>query len=469
MRRIKDNQEWLEFQPWNLALTKAYEACYLAVSRILDRTPSILQLVHEDLEAALRAENGEAKRRGAFVYTTEMILRLTLCQIMEGASLRGIVVRVDDSHVLRRFTRIHGGPMLGHTALCQLRNAIKPDTWMAMNRLLAEAAVENDEVTGDKLRLDTTAVETNIHYPTDSSLLWDGYRTLEREIAEARKVSTSAVGDKRAHLKATKRLATKIARLGKCRSAKSKEYQKVLYSRLIGRAEGICAWADNVAVRLGLEMRQTSSDVVRVRMEGIIDELQHYVPLVRRIAWQASERVLHGRMVSNDEKLFSIFEEHTELLVRGKAGKNVEFGHMLQIQQTGEKFISDYAILAKKPAEPALLRTVVESHRALSGHLPTTLTADKGYWSEATFNDLGKEIDVVAIPKKGRRTEAETEREHDSLFRLGQAFRAGVEGSISFLKRVLLLGRCMRKGWENYAATVGATVLAHNLQVLARC
>lgn len=470
MRRIKDNQDWLEFHPpSNLALTNAYDARYRAVSGILDRTPAILELVHKDLEAALRSHNGESKRRGAFVYTTEMILRLTLCQTIEGTSLRGIVVRVDDSQILRRFTRIHGGPMIGHTALCQLRNAIEPDTWSAMNGLLAEAAVKSGDISGDMLRLDTTAVETNVHYPTDSSLLWDGYRTLERLIADTRKVAASAVGNKRAHLKAVKRKATKIARLGKARSASSVGARKTLYSGLIAEVEGICAWADDVVVQLRLRMERTSDVVVCTQLEDLVGELQHYVSLTRRVVWQASERVLAGRKVPNEEKLFSIFEEHTELLIRGKAGKNVEFGHMLHIQQTGEKFISGYEVFEKKPTEPALLRPAVESHRSLFGCAPKTLTADRGYWSQESFDDLSKDVEIVSIPKKGRRTDAETEREHEAFFRLGQAFRAGVEGSISFLKRVLMLGRCMRKGWNNYAATVGATVFAHNLQVLTRC
>jgi len=470
MRRIKDNQDWLEFHPSsNLALTNAYEARYQAVSGILDRTPAILELVHKDLEAALRSQNRESERRGAFVYTTEMILRLTLCQIIEGTSLRGIVVRVDDSQILRRFTRVHGGPMIGHTALCQLRNAIEPETWAAMNRLLAEAAVTNGDISGDKLRLDTTAVETNVHYPTDSSLLWDGYRTLARLIADARRVAPWAVGDKRSHLKAVKRKAVKIARLGKARSASSAVERRTLYSSLIGELEGICARVDAIVVQLRLRMERTTDAAAYSQLENLAGELRHYVSLTRRVVCQASERVLEGRKVPNEEKLFSIFEEHTELLIRGKAGKNIEFGHMLHIQQTGEKFISDYEVFEKKPTEPALLRPAVESHRSLFGCPPKILTADKGYWSQESFDDLSKDVEIVSIPKKGRRTDAETKREHDAFFRLGQAFRAGVEGSISFLKRVLLLGRCMRKGWDHYAATVGATVFAHNLQVLARC
>ena len=468
MRKIKDNQGWLEFQSSNLMVTNAYYAKYEAISGLLDRTPKLLELVHQDLEEALRVENRESERRGGFVYTSEMVLRLTLCQVLEGASLRGIVVRVDDSHCLRRFTRIHEGPMMGHTALCQLRNAIAPETWAAINQALAEAAVEHAEITGEKLRLDTTAVETNIHYPTDSSLLWDGYRTLDRLIRETREVFASSVGNRRSHLAPIKRLATLIARKGRGKGRKAKDLKR-LYSRLIAAVDGICGWSEQIAFDLELESRRVRSPEMAAWMERLVDEFRHYVPLIRRVIWQTSERVVHDRPVENDAKLFSIFEEHTELLIRGKAGKSVEFGHMLQIQQTGEKFITDYTIFEKKPAEPALVRPALESHRELFGHFPEILAGDKGYWSGPEFEGLAKDVAVVSLPKKGSRTQAEKEREHDSLFRLAQAFRAGVEGSISFLKRILSLGRCMRKGWKYYSATVGSTVFAHNLLVLTRC
>ena len=205
-----------------------------------------------------------------------------------------------------------------------------------------------------------------------------------------------------------------------------------------------------------------------MKMEGLVVELGHFEELTRHVLWQASERVLKGCVVSNEDKLFSIFEPHTELLKRGKAGKDIEFGHMIQIQQVGGKFISDYEVFEKKPTEPSLVAIALKSHKALFGHLPVSIAADKGYWSKDVIDDA-RGVRIISIPKKGRRNSAEEEREHDPLFRIAQKFRAGVEGSISFLKRCLRLARCMNKGWQNYVSTVGATVLAHNLLVLARC
>jgi len=468
MRKKKDAQRWLEFQPSNLKLTNEHYARYEAVSEMLDGTPELLELVHTDLRKALKTENRRRGRKKPFRITSEMVLRLTLCQVIEGASLREIVVRVDDSPRLRSFTRIHDGPMMGHTAFCQLRNAIQPETWKKLNQVLARVAVEKELITGEQLRLDTTAVETNVHWPTDSSLLWDGYRTLGRLIGEVREIDPELVGERRVHLKRAKRAALKITRLAHGKGRKAADL-KVLYQCLIHKVEGICEWASEISSRLQQQLRSSRYDWMdHMKMEGLVEELRHFEELTSHVAWQATERVLEGRAVSNEEKLFSIFEPHTELLKRGKAGKDIEFGHMIQIQQVGQKFISDYDVYEKKPVEPSLVAVALESHEALFGYLPESMAADKGYWSPDVIDDAHG-VEVISIPKKGRRNRSEEEREHDPLFRLAQRFRAGVEGSISFLKRCFRLARCMNKGWQNYVSTVGATILAHNLLVLTRC
>ena len=180
-------------------------------------------------------------------------------------------------------------------------------------------------------------------------------------------------------------------------------------------------------------------------------------------------RSVHGSTAPNDEKLFSIFEPHTELLKRGKASKDIEFGHMINICQVESKFITDYEVFEKKPVEYELIDGALESHKALFGTMPQVLAADKGYWENASTTErLRWKVELVCIAKKGRRTEEERAHERSLPFRLAQGFRAGVEGSISFLKRMLGLWRCMNKGFEHFVSTVGSTVFAHNLLILSR-
>jgi IS5 family transposase len=394
---------------------------------------------------------------------------MVIVQQLEAESQRGLVIRIDDSWFLRRFVGIHNGKMMDFSTYCRLKNCIRPTTWKRINRALSAAAVAAGHVSGEALRCDTTAVETNIHYPTDSSLLWDVYRVLARLVRAARELDPEIGGDRRLHERTAKRHATWISRKASKKQGVSAA-MKGHYEALFGLVEGLLDWADEVATMLRQALAQNAYDYDdALAAELIVADLEHYLPLGRRVLDQARRRVLHGEVVPAADKLYSIFEPHTELLVRGKAGKPVEFGHMVHLQQVEEKYISDYEVFLRKPNEPALIDPALERHRTLFGSDPNELSADKGYYeSMEKIARLGKTIEVVSIGKKGRRSEAEIRREHGEAFKAGQRFRAGIEGSISFLKRALRLARCFNKGWDHFVATVGATVFAHNLLVLAR-
>ena len=465
-----NNQSEFSFQPATLQVTDEYHAKYEAISAILDEHPQIVNAVHRDLAEALEDAAIRDRRGARFKFTSDTILRIVLCQIIEGLSLRQVIIRVDDSNFLRHFTRIHNGPMVDFTAFCKLKNGIRPETWKQVNHLLARAAVKGGWIEGEKLRIDTTAVETNIHWPTDSSLLWDTYRTLARYIERVREIDPLAVGDRRVLLRKVKKLQQKIARRASKKSSAA-EAVKPLYIKLFGLVENILQWSGEIAEDLAPRIaKHRYGPMEQATMEFCLEAVLHFQALGNRVLDQARRRIIDQETVPNEEKIFSIFEPHTELLIRGKAGKPVEFGHMIQIQQVEAKFITDYNVFDAKPVEPQLVEPAIESHRELFGQYPSQFSADKGYYeSMEQIAKLGRIIDVVGINKKGARTPEETERETDPAFRHAQRFRAGVEGTISFLKRVLGLFRCYNKGWEHYAATVGATILAHNLLILARC
>ncbi len=307
-------------------------------------------------------------------------------------------------------------------------------------------------------------METNVHYPTDSSLLWDTYRVLANLIGQAREICPNCVGNRRLHTRRVKRLYTKISRKASKKPG-SQEVIKPFYERLIEHVTGICQWADDICKN----GERCCPKQLLIYLEPVLADIAHYRRLGLRIIDQASRRVLDGEQVPNDQKLFSIFEPHTELLIRGKAAKPVEFGHMIQIQQVACKFITDYDVFEKKPNENELVKPALARHKELFGHYPQSIAADKGYYEDmGTIEQLGKKIDIVSIAKKGKRTEEEAMRESDPDFRFAQRFRAGVEGSISYLKRILGLFRCVNKGWEHYVSTVGATIFTHNVLILAR-
>lgn len=470
MRPKINNQSEFSFQPATLQITDQYYAKYEAVSAILDEHPEIVNAVHRDLVQALEDAVVRDRRGAKFKFTSDTILRIVLCQIIEGLSLRQVIIRIDDSNFLRHFARIYNGPMIDFTAFCKLKNDIRPETWKRVNHLLARTAVQDGWIEGEKLRIDTTAVETNIHWPTDSSLLWDTYRTLARCIERIREIDPGVVGERRVLLRKVKKLQQKIARRASKKSS-SAEAVKPLYIKLFGLVENILQWSGEVAAVLAPKIaRHRYAPIQQATMECCLQDLLHFQALGSRVLDQARRRIIGQETVPNEEKIFSIFEPHTELLIRGKAGQPLEFGHMIQIQQVEAKFITDYEVFDSKPVEHELVEPVIEGHKKLFGHYPSQVSADKGYYeSMEQITRLGRIIEVVGISKKGKRTEEETDRETDPAFRHAQRFRAGVEGTISFLKRVLGLFRCYNKGWEHYAATVGATILAHNLLILARC
>jgi IS5 family transposase len=465
MRLKFDPQRELNLSRATTKTTRKYYDKYDAISEVLDANPDILSVLHEDLKKPLKYVEASLAGRPC-TFTTENVLRTLIVLIVEGMSLRRVVCLVDDSEFLRRFTRIYGGGMMDFSTLDKLKNSIRPETWELVNGFLASYAVEERRITGDRLRLDTTAVESNIHYPTDSSLLWDGYRTLARLISAARKLDPGAVGDRRLREKKAKSTARDIGRL--TGRTKSRRRMKSLYKRLLKVVGAILSWSAEVQGELAKRIEKGRYGLLEgMAAQGIASEISHYTTLVRTVWSQAKRRVIDEEQVPNNEKIFSIFEEHTELLKRGKVGKPIEFGHMIEIQQVSQKFITGYRVFGTRPNETLLLEPSVERHKALFGHYPTAITADKGYYEGGKVESIRRKIDTVAIAKIGKRTPEQTEHEHSKEFRVAQRFRAGVEGSISFLKRVLGLCRCLNKGWQNFQSTVGMTIFTHNLLKLA--
>jgi IS5 family transposase len=467
MRRKINIQIEFDFQPSTLEITNEYYSRYERISRILGETPEIVDLVHSDLRKILKKKKHSDPGREC-EFSSDTVVRIVICQIIEGTSLRDTVVRIDDSNYLRRFIRIYNGSMMSFTTFCELKNAIRPKTWKKINDALARAAIERELISGDRARLDTTAYETNIHWPTDSSLLWDTYRAIARLIESARELDPEVTGKRRLQLKNIKKLHTTIARRSGQKGVVSKAAKKS-YKALIGRVDDILEWATGVCDRLQKRLDNDRHRFLAECIEDLIKALRHFSSLGLKVVDQARRRVLQGEQVPNEEKIFSIFEPHTELLKRGKAGKPIEFGHMVSIQQVEEKFITDYEVFKNKPVDYELVDAVLERHREFFGEYPKEFSADKGFYeSMEKIKKLEKIIDTVAICKKGSRTEEEAERESSLAFRSAQKFRAGVEGSISFLKRLLGMWRCMNKGWEHYVATVGATIFTHNLLILSR-
>ena len=459
----------LEYGESHLMVTRQYYEKYSSINEILRANPRILATFHEDAAKGLGKANRRGKRNRRSTYTSEQLLRAILVMDIEQLSYRDATLRIDDSIFLRRFVGIPTGPVMDYTTLQKVYKAIRPETWKKINELLGQYALDQEFIQGDALRVDTTAYETNIHYPTDSSLLGDAYRVLSRLLGRARDYDAEAVGPGRLQNRRVRRLVQHIGRQANQVEAKRARLKRP-YQALLGHVGHIVEWSQQVRTVCRERLRADAYDFqVGLILAGTLDEMQHYEMLSLRVIDQARRRVLEGEKVSNSEKLFSLFETHTELLIRGKAGKPIEFGHMVLLQEVEHQFISAYEVFEKRPSDESLVDSILKRHQRTFGHLPGGFAADKGFYqSMEKLYELEEVIPNVSIAKKGSRTAEEMEREHAPIFRSLQRFRAGIEGTISVLKRAFRMARCLYRSFRTFCSSAGSRVFAHNLVVLAR-
>jgi IS5 family transposase len=456
LRNKTADQEYLDFSiKSTLKVVREYRVKYEKTGRILEANPMILDIAHRDFSKAL--SQSEYGRGG---YTSEQILRSIVVMFMEEQSYRDTVILVENSEFLRNFIKLGNKAMMDFTFLCKAFTALSEETWKVINGALSRYAKKAEKITTEKLRMDTTAYETNIHYPTDSSLLWDSYRTSARLMKDAGDEMRQAGLTHRFHTKKVRKLALYISRNGGKKEKAVQQKIKSTYRKLIERVRWI------VTVGEAAEKLLTRGNL---KAMAVAAELKHYLPIEHKIISQAERRVIMGEQVPSTEKVYSLFEEHTELIKRGKAGKPIEFGHKVLLAETGEKFIIHYETMPKQKADTELIKESLNIHEKVFGSGPAVLAGDKGFYeSREQIRNLGKKIETVSICKKGRRTAEEDRRESTEEFKAGQRFRAGIEGTISVLKRAFKLSKCFFKGFKNFASSVGCAVFCHNLVMLAR-
>jgi len=452
--RIKEQlQRYFDFSgKSSVKVVREYQEKYGKIAEILEANPRLVALAHQDWSRGL----SQSRKGRASDFTSEQMFRVLVVMFVEGDSYRDVVVRIDLSEFLRQFVGLGIRPMMDFSLVSKAHGALSEKTWERINGELKRYAKQEEKISGEKLRLDSTVRETNIHYPTDSSLLWDSFRVVAREVKRIRKERPELRLKHRFHVGKIKRMANQIARWARSTSGATKRRVEKIYRQLIERV----AWI--------LEVGQKA--VRRAQQAGHGDEvsaLEETLPLVKKVVEQATRRIVHGEMPAADEKVYSIFEGHTEMIKRGKAGKPVEFGHKVLLAQSGEKFITHYQVLPKNQEDVELLEAPLQDHEKFFGKPPKVLATDRGFYrSVQQLKELRERIERVCIPKKGQLDRAQARWEHSEAFKEGQCFRAGSEGSISVLKRVFRLGKCLFKGFKNFASSVGCGVFCHNLVLL---
>jgi IS5 family transposase len=429
-------------------VVRDYRARYRAISQVLEKNREILDAVHRDLQKL--SQGGRKGRKGDF--TSENILRALVVQHVEGLPLREAVIRIGSDEFLQGFLRMRKKAVMDFTFLDKCFLAIRPQTWKRVNELLGQYGVRQGTVDPAVIRTDTTVMESNIHYPTDSWLLWDVWRVSSRLLGRARKIAPQSCPH-RFHDRKIKRLHLYITRYMPSKSKSRQRKVKASFRTLIERVERMVTIAADFCVA-----SSASSDF---DLAAVALELKAYLPAMQTVVENARRAQVEGETVPASERVFSIFEAHTELIQRGKRQKPVEFGHKVLLCQTAEKFITDYEVYEKQKADCELTEPVIRRHEKLFGTAPEVLAADKGFCpAEEKLEALAELVGTLAIPRR-------MQDFVDKLLAHYQAFRAGIEGTISGLKRALRWVRCLFRGFKGFARTVGLGVFCHNLIVLA--
>jgi IS5 family transposase len=425
------------------------------MSDLLDEVPLVVALVHAELIRGLR--DPDAGREGM---TAEQVLRVLIIKQMNNFSYEELAFHLADSRSYRAFCRLgigDGAP--SKSALQRDIKKLRPETLEKINRALVELAVSKRIEHGRKVRVDCTVVESNIHHPTDSSLLEDGVRVLTRLMAQAKEnLDGIGVVFTNHHRRARKRA------LGILNARKKKQVK--LYRDLIKVARKTVGYAESVAELLESEQHELASFEERLLARGIADELWHFIPLVAQVISQAERRVLHGETLRPAEKVVSIFEPHTDIIRKDR--RDTYYGHKTALSGGASGMVTDMVIEEGNPADSTLAVPMIERHEEIFGHTPRQTAMDGGFASKPNLVAIkARGVEDVVFAKK-RNLEVAEMAKSSWVYKRLRNFRAGVEGTISFLKRCFGLGRCMWRGFESFKSYAWSSVIAANLLVMAR-
>src|SRR6202165_2578061 len=431
-----------------------------AISGFLDNRHEMIERVRRDLVRGLRKPR--SGRRGS---TPRQVLRALVLMRVKNWDYRELRERIADGLTLRQFTDFYCDPVPKHDAFNRGFNRLTPATLKAVNDLVVQAAVALGLEDGARLRVDTTVVETDIHHPTDNTLLWDVVRVLTRRIGRlAKALKLRRIKGFRDRRRAARRRMYEIQRMT---TRQRQSRQTATYRALIGIAEEVVASAE-AALEKTARMRGKVL-FADLAIDAIRDEIVHDCDLGKRVIDQARRRVLEGEQVANAEKIYSIFEPHTDLIKRGKVRTPAEFGHKVFLAESAKGLITQYEVLKGNPSDEVHVAPSLKRHRRSFGRAPELYASDRGFFSEKNVKLCERKgVKVVCIPQcGGQKTDQRKAYEKSPDFKKGQRFRAGIEGTISVLFRGRGMKRCRDEGRKRFELWVGAAVLANNLMRMA--
>jgi IS5 family transposase len=374
--------------------------------------------------------------------------------------------------VYRSFTRVGGGKVPDDTVMNKWALALGPEVIDELHKRVVAIAQEKKVVDGRKMRVDTTVVETNIHYPTDSSLLGDGVRVLTRAMKRIADIAGDVGAKLRDRSRSVKYRILEIGRAARSKGDTGKEKLQKAYRKLLEATSRVVGQAKRFSREIASGVKKSSDVRKQTAVEGLRQELDKMAPRVKQVMHQARARVFGGD-THVPEKLVSIFEPSTEVIRKGKASKPTEFGKMVKIQEGENQIIISAEVYEKRPYDSALLIPAIEAHEEQLGRTPQLVAGDAAFYSASNEKEAHeKGVKRVCVPNRNTKSAERKREQKKPWFRNGQKWRTGCEGRISVLKRRHGLNRCRDKGDGGMKRWVGFGVIGDNLinmgRVLAR-
>ena len=421
-------------------------------SHILDANAQLLDLVYQDLTRAKRHDTG---REGM---TAEQVLRCAVLKQYRQLSYEELAFHLEDSSAFRTFSRLEMGQYPCKSILQENIKTLAEGTWEAIHQeILGYAQRENIE-TGRKIRIDSTAIETDIHHPTDSSLLFDGIRVITRWLADGKQLSPPPTYVFSDHTRVAKK------RLMAILNTQKEKVRLSAYRDLLAHAERVVGYAE-VAIP---ELRSFEGSDIRdsLAARGLAHNLERAVGILSKVIGQTVRRVIGGEKVPASEKVVSFFEEHTDVIVKGR--RDTQFGHKVFLSGGASTLILDCMIERGNPADSDRYQLLLERHAEQYGKMPRQVTADGGFASRdnLAFAKGHKVKDAVFAKKRG--LSVLDMAKSAWVYKMLRNFRAGIEAGISTLKRAFGLDRCTWSGWSGFKQYVWSSIVSYNLLVLAR-
>jgi len=424
------------------------------ISQILDANPIIYDWVLQDLTRdVMRTDTG------AEGMSAEQVLRAAIIKQMETYSYEELAFHLLDSVCYRGFCRIGiADKGFQKSALCNNIKAISPETWEAINRILVAYGQEKWIEKGKQVRVDCTVVSSNIHEPTDSSLLWDCVRVLTRMLGQINERFDELDIPFSDHTRRAKRRMLGIMNANN-KNNRDKKYEDLLKATHKTVKYGL------KAVSL-LETHPFVNSSLAETARGMAEELKEIIRLTYKVIDQTTRRVIHDESVPACEKIVSIFEPHTDIIVKDR--RDTFYGHKVCLTGGGSNLITDCLILDGNPADSTLTDQMLERHKEIYGHYPLKVALDGGFASKTNLDTAkGKGIKDVCFAKK-RGLEEEEMCRSPWVYKRLRRFRAGIESGISWLKRCFGFARCMWKSLPSFHSYVWASIVSANLLTLAR-